>query len=71
MKMAAGQFAIDEFDRADLDDAMAVLGFESGRFSVEDDLTVHRHPLRIVQLAIASIARFAAASTNSFSACPL
>ena len=71
VKVAAGQFAVDELDRADLDDPMAVLGLEPSRFGVEDDLTIHRLPAADRPAIKASIAKFAAASTNSFSAWPL
>ena len=38
MPVAPGQAPVHQFDAADLDDAMAICEFESGRFGVEDDL---------------------------------
>ena len=38
VQVAAGRPAVDQFDDADLDDAMALPGIESGRLGVEDEL---------------------------------
>ena len=37
--LAPGQAAVNEFDAADLDDAMSLRGGQAGRFGVEDDLS--------------------------------
>ena len=38
VKAAAGRDVVDQLDHADLDDAIAVLRIEPGRFGIEDDL---------------------------------
>ncbi len=42
MKGASGLAPIQQLDAADLNDAMTLLGFETGGFSVEDDLAHER-----------------------------
>src|SRR5688572_18758184 len=39
VKMIAALLPVDEFDAADLDDAVAVRPFQAGGFGVEDDLS--------------------------------
>ena len=47
MEAAAGGAPIDDLEAADLDDAMAALGFEAGGFGVENDLAHARaQPMR-------------------------
>ena len=41
MVVVSGQTAIDQFDAADFDDAVALAGFQAGGFSIEDDLAGH------------------------------
>src|SRR5512139_1702492 len=71
MKVTAREFSVDQFYGADFDDAMAVFGFETGGFSIQHDLPAHRRPLARCRSSIKSIASLAAASTRSFSMCPL
>ena len=57
----AGGDMIEEFDRPDLDDAMAGSRFQPGGFGIEDDLS-HEAPLRFdsISARIAATCRRAA-----------
>ena len=68
VESAPGRTAIHELDAADLDDAVAQLGFEARGFGVEDDLSHGGASLPLD--ASASIASFASRSTRSLPGTP-
>jgi hypothetical protein len=48
MEGAAGRAIVDQLDAADLDDAVAAIGFDAGGLGIEDDLTHGWRPHRSV-----------------------
>ena len=64
VELPAGEFAIDEFQAPDLDDAMAFLGLQPGGFGVEYDLSHSGGPQARSAAAVASL------SARSFSGWP-